>query len=235
MTELAHSIPNANILVVEDVDLIKILLEQRIKEHGYRALSCASGREALSIHHDDNIDLILLDLGLPDEEGLVILRQIKARSHTPVVILTANEDTSTRLAALEIGADDYLTKSVSPEELMLRIRNILGRKSNHQPHPANMHVRIGEWTYDASAQTVWSHTGETANLTASELRVLMALTRAPKRVLSRDDILDAIAMDGDAPSLRMIDSYVSRLRKKLGAPKEIGTVPGMGYRYTPSS
>jgi len=116
-----------HLLIVEDDELVQSLLAAYMQNEGFKVSLATTGKEILACLDSEPIDLILLDLGLPDEDGLVLARQVRARSSIPIIVVTARKDQKDRLAALEIGADDYLTKPFDPEELVLRIRNLLGR------------------------------------------------------------------------------------------------------------
>ena len=116
-----------HLLIVEDDELVQSLLAAYMQNEGFKVSLAANGKEMLACIDSESIDLILLDLGLPDEDGLVLARQVRARSSLPIIVLTARKEQKDRLAALEIGADDYLTKPFDPEELVLRVRNMLGR------------------------------------------------------------------------------------------------------------
>jgi len=184
--------------------------------------------------------LILLDLGLPDEDGLTLTRQIRARSSIPIIVITARRGREDRLAALELGADDYLTKPFDPEELVLRVHNILSRAQDGGGGgggrvEANV-IESGGWKIDGGARSVTSPGGQDITLTNAEFNLLAALAKAPNRVLSRDHLLDAVSRNDDAPSDRLIDVLISRVRKKIEdepkKPKIIITVAGSGYKFS---
>lgn len=227
-----------HLLVVEDDEMIQALLAAYLKKDNYRVSMAGSGGEMLALLDSEAIDLIVLDLGLPDEDGIVLARRVRARSSVPIVVLTARKGRADRIASLEIGADDYITKPFDPEELLLRIRNVLARSrepgaGGQTSAPAAL--EMGDWTVDPRGRTVTASDGRRIRVSRSEFNLLLALARAPDRVLSRAFLLDAVAgIDGDA-SDRMIDVLVSRLRKKLERdpkqPELIVTVTGFGYKY----
>ena len=201
-----------------------------------------SGKEMFDcLNQEKDIDLILLDLGLPDEDGIVLARKLRARSSQPIIILTAREEMDTRLAGLDVGADDYLTKSVSPDELLLRIRNVLRRTTGTETTRTMMSgnaddaVRFDGWIVDMCGYAVTSPQGKIISMTPGEFRVLATLLKSRGRVLSRDQLLDAITGQEDDPSDRMIDAFISRIRKKIEKnprkPVYIHTVTGVGYKF----
>jgi len=186
------------------------------------------------------VDLVLLDLGLPDEDGLTLTRQIRARSTIPIVVITARKGREDRLAALEMGADDYLTKPFDPEELVLRVQNLLGRSKGSMSQENSSRdksaIEFDGWKIDVNGRTVTNPDGGNILLTNAEFNLFSALAKAPNRVLSRDFLLDAVSRDDDAPSDRLIDVLISRVRKKIEIepkkPTLIVTVPGCGYKFT---
>ena len=229
-----------HLLIVEDDELVQSLLAAYMKGEGYKVSYAGTGKEMLAILNAEKIDLILLDLGLPDEDGLTLTRQIRARSSIPIIVITARRGREDRLAALELGADDYLTKPFDPEELVLRVHNILGRAKNDGGsgdgrHEANV-IESGGWKIDGGARAVTSPGGQDIPLTNAEFNLLAALAKAPNRVLSRDHLLDAVSRNDDAPSDRLIDVLISRVRKKIEdepkKPKIIITVAGSGYKFS---
>lgn len=207
-----------------------------LEQTGCRVECASTAREAYALLYDADIDLVILDLNLPDEDGLVIARQIRSRSDVPIVIFTSNEETEVRLIGYELGVDDFIQKDTVVEELMLRIRNVLRRgrgTSAGERSPAEI-VRVGDWTIDFLEQVARHREEGQAPLTATEFRILSTLARAPNRILSRGQLLDAISDGGDPPSDRMVDAFVSRIRKKLGPEFPLTTVKGLGYRLTVS-
>jgi len=224
------------LLVVEDDEFVQSLLCAYLDKEGYATHRAQSGREMLAALEGDSFDLILLDLGLPDEDGLVLTKIVRSRSSVPIIVLTTRNAVEDRVSALELGADDYVTKPVEPRELALRIRNLIGRHgaSPRLPDPGNVPIVIAEWKLDPDARTLVSARRGEVSLTRSEFDLVSAMFRAPDRVLSRDLLLDAISRGGDSPTDRTIDVLVSRLRKKLehdpAKPELIITVPGLGYK-----
>ncbi len=227
-----------HLLIVEDDEMVQALLAAYLENAGFRVSLAASGKQMLALVDSDPVDMVLLDLGLPDEDGLVLARQVRARSAVPIVVLTARKDHKDRLTALEIGADDYLTKPFDPAELVLRVRNLLGRADGGGEAAALPRAevfRFAGWTLDCGAHTLAGADGAKVPLTRAEFNLLAALVRAPNRVLSRAFLLDAVSRDADAPTDRLIDVLVSRVRKKIEAdpkrPRLIVTVVGSGYKF----
>ena len=223
-----------HLLVVEDDEMMQSLLVVYLAHEGYDIIGVGSGKEMFAALNKRSFDLILLDLGLPDEDGLTLARQIRARSDVPIIMVTGRKDIEDRLAGLDIGADDFLTKPFDPRELVLRVRNILKRRGKMNTE-ASQGYRFDGWALDLLSRTLTAPDGGDVPLTGGEFNLLAALANAPNRVLSRDYLLDAITSDNDPPSDRMIDVFVSRLRKKLEKnprkPECIVTVPGHGYKF----
>jgi len=228
-----------HLLIVEDDELVQSLLAAYIQNAGFKVSLAANGKEMLACIDSETIDLVLLDLGLPDEDGLVLARQVRARSSLPIIVVTARKDQKDRLAALEIGADDYLTKPFDPEELVLRVRNILGRAGGGGDEAQREKTELFQfdgWSLDTGCHNLSGPEDKKTELTRAEFNLLAALVKAPNRVLSRDYLLDAVSQDADAPTDRLIDVLVSRVRKKIEKnpkkPEIIITVIGCGYKFS---
>lgn len=218
------------------------MLAAYLKAENFKVSYASTGKEMLAIMNSETIDLILLDLGLPDEDGLTLTRQVRARSNLPIIVITARKSREDRLAALELGADDNLTKPFDPEKLVLRVHNLLDRAGTDTAASTSttMHsqdsLEYDGWRIDISGHTVTSPGGDDVTLTNTEFNLFAALAKAPNRALSRDYLMDAISRDDDAPSDRLIDVLISRVRKKVEEeakkPRLIATVPGYGYKFT---
>jgi DNA-binding response OmpR family regulator len=227
------------LLIVEDDEMVQSLLSAYLQRENFLISLAATGKEMLACADSEKLDLILLDLGLPDEDGLTLTRQIRARSNIPIIVLTARQGKSDRLAALEVGADDYMTKPYDPEELILRIRNLLGRTAvKDGPNDISSLQEVFQfsgWRMDLAARTLTSPTDQQVSFTRAEFNLMAALAKAPNRVLSRAHLLDAISQDADSPTDRLIDVLISRIRKKIEAnprrPEIIITVLGCGYKF----
>lgn len=233
---MAASAPH--LLIVEDEEFVRQLIAAYLEKDGYRLSVAGSAKAMHEVLDKTPVDLIVLDLGLPDEDGLTLIRQLRTRSSVPIVVLTARQTRDDKIIALEIGADDYVTKPVDPQELALRVANLLRRSAPRPSDDRAAHdvLNFGGWSLDISANSLRAPDGLDVELTRAEFDVLTALARAPNRVLSRDFLLDAISRDGDAPGDRVIDVMISRLRKKLGDDSRhailIQTVTGRGYRLS---
>ncbi len=215
--------------------MLVALLDAYLEKEGYDITSVTTGKEMFNVLKHHPVDLIMLDLTLPDEDGLTLTRQIRARSNIPVIIMTARQGMEDRLAGLDIGADDFLTKPFDPREMVLRVRNVLTR-TGERGDIRSENVAFDGWLLDLSARTLADTDGGDVALTNSEFNLLAALAKAPNRVLSRGHLLDAVASNDEPPTDRMIDVFVSRLRKKIEKnpkkPAYIVTVPGHGYKFT---
>jgi len=227
------------ILIVEDDLMVQALLSAYLRSLNYLVSLASSGKEMLACIDSEKISLVLLDLGLPDEDGLTLTRQVRARSDVPIIVLTARQGKSDRMAALEIGADDYLTKPFDPDELILRMKNILDRTNSATKERFVERTEIYKfdgWTIDLAAHSVKSPEDLNIAFTRAEFNLLAALVKAPNRVLSRAQLLDAVSQDSDAPTDRLIDVLISRVRKKIEEnpkrPALITTVQGCGYKFS---
>jgi len=231
-----HVLPQDILIVDDDADLCS-LLACLLEVEGYKPATAECGLEMHSLLKKIQPILIVLDLNLPDESGLVLARQLRARADVPIIVLTASQDRGDLMAALELGVDDFITKPFDPKELILRIRNVLARGAKRFGHTKRQPERISfdGWTLDFEACALLDQNADEVPLTPGEYNLLTALVRAPNRALSRDTLLDAICKDNEPPLPRMIDVYISQLRKKIEAdpkvPKLIVTAKGKGYRF----
>ena len=231
-----------HLLIVDDDEFVLSLLGAYLEVEGFRVSLVTSGREMLAVLGKELVHLILLDLALPDEDGLALTRQIRARSSVPIIVLTARTAQEDRLVALEPGADDYLTKPCDPREIALRIRNVLARSEGQEVAGTTAErrdmVNFDGWSLDLAGHSVTAPDGNDVPLTGAEFNLFAALARAPNRVLTRDHLLDAVSQNDEAPTDRTIDVVISRLRKKIerdpGNPSLIVTVRGCGYKFTAS-
>lgn len=215
------------ILIVEDDIFVQGLLSAVLENEGFSSCRVGSAGEALAALDRLSILAILLDLGLPDEEGISLLRKLRRRTSAPVIVVTANEGLDERLTALELGAEDFVVKPVEPKELVLRLRRLV----RPNPGPEDTQIEHSGWRLDLASRVLKNPEGREISLRRAEFNLLAALFRAPGRVFSRDQLLDAIVNGSETPTDRTVDVLVSRIRKKLGSdgPRLITTITGVGY------
>jgi two-component system alkaline phosphatase synthesis response regulator PhoP len=220
------------ILVVEDEQAIASFVAAYLKKDGFSVRMTASGREALSLVAADAPALVVLDLMLPDLDGMEVCRRIRETSTLPVLMLTARDDDLDKIAGLEVGADDYLTKPFNPRELVARVRAIL-RRSGERTRPEAGVLRHGELVLDAGRREC--HVGETEiRLAPKEFDLLWELLDHRGFVLTRDQLLERVWGYTFAGDTRTVDVHVRQLRRKLGDASPIVTVWGIGYKAGPA-
>lgn len=227
------------ILVVDDDPKIVHLVRTYLEREGFRVSSAADGRAALEAARANHPALIVLDVMLPEVDGLAVTRVLRRDSDVPVLMLSARGSATDRVAGLGEGADDYLAKPFSPAELVMRVKAIL-RRADAQPRAAERDpLRLADLVIDVDRHEV-VRADVTIPLSLAEFRLLAALVRADGRVLSREALLDALYGDGSVEALdRTIDVYIRRLREKLGddpeQPRYVMTVRRVGYRTAVST
>ena len=210
----------ARLLLVDDDREIRDLVSHFLEKHGYIVETVRDGREMNLALQRNDIDLVILDIMLPGKDGLELCREIRERSHVPIMMLTAMGEETDRIVGLEMGADDYLAKPFSPRELLARVRALL-RRVNFLKIPtgaaANGRVlHFAGWTLDLARRRLTAPDGMLVGLTSGEFEMLVAFAEHPHQVLSRDQLLDLTrGRNGDVFD-RSIDVLVSRLRRKLG-------------------
>jgi two-component system OmpR family response regulator len=231
-----------HVLVVDDDREIRDLLARFLAKHGYRVATAADGRAMRKALEDWAIDLVVLDLMLPGEDGLTLCRDLRARSAVPIVMLTAMGEETDRIVGLEMGADDYLAKPFNPRELLARVKAVLRRAAPRAEAgvPAAEGRRVAAfagWRLDLEARELTSPAGLRVELSGGEYELLAALVTHPKRVLTRDQLLDLARGREAVPFDRAIDVQVSRLRRKIETdprnPVLVKTVRNGGYMFTP--
>ena len=238
---LEHMENSPHVLVVDDHREIRTLVGRLLEKDGYRVSTASDGREMRRVLGERRIDLIVLDLMLPGEDGLTLCRDLRAASSSvPVIMLTAKGDGVDRILGLEMGADDYVAKPFSGRELIARIKAVLRRTQALPPRPEGPSVpeyRFDQWTLDTGTRDLESAADVVVSLSTSEYNLLLAFLQHPQRVLTRDQLLDLAKGRSATPFDRSIDIQVSRLRRKIGddgkKPKMIKTVRGDGYIFTP--
>ena len=228
-----------HILVVDDHREIRDLVSRFLSEHGMRVSTAADGRQMHKFLSGHKIDLIVLDLMLPGEDGLTLCRNLRAESTVPVLMLTAMSEETDRIVGLEMGADDYLTKPFNPRELLARIKAILRRAQNQPANPGLAEATIvtfDRWTFDIARRQLTGQDQVVVPLSTGEFNLLLTFIHHSGQVLNRDQILDLTQGRDAGPFDRSIDTQVSRLRKKLESnpknPELIKTVWGGGYVFT---
>lgn len=229
-----------HILIVDDHREIRELVQRFLCDHGYRASTAQNGIGMKKVLADAAIDLVILDVMMPGEDGLTLCRNLRAESDIPVIMLTAMGEEIDRIVGLEMGADDYLAKPFSPRELLARIKAVLRRTGGaHEraPREAPERFQFLGWTLLPGARELIDPEQTLVPLSTAEFALLMAFVSRSGRVLSRDQLLD-LARGRDSRAFdRAIDTLVSRLRRKLGDPprnpKIIKTVRGGGYLFVP--
>jgi DNA-binding response OmpR family regulator len=219
------------ILVVDDEPEAVELIEFNLKQAGFEVLTAADGAEALRKARSASPSLVVLDLMLPEIDGLEVCKMLRRDPQTkglPIVMVTAKAAELDRILGLELGADDYLTKPFSPRELVLRIRKILERG---QPNPDSDSFKLGDLLIDQPRHLV-SWRGKPIELTATEFKLLSVLAQRRGRVQSREQLLREVWEYNSLVDTRTVDTHMRRLREKLGpAARHLGTVRGVGYRF----
>jgi two-component system OmpR family response regulator len=228
-----------HLLVVDDHREIRDLVAKYLARHDYRVSVADSAAAARRVFDSARIDLVVLDIMMPREDGLSLCRQLRAKSDVPIIMLTAMAEDTDRVVGLELGADDYVTKPFNPRELLARIKAVLRRTHALPPQPerpAARRLRFDHWILDAARRELVAEDGVGVPLSTGEFLLLTVFLRHPGMVLSRDQLLDLTRGRDAAPFDRSIDNQVSRLRKKIERdprrPQLIKTHWGGGYSFT---
>lgn len=228
-----------HILVVEDDAVTREKLTGYFEREGYRVMAVENGQEMRAVLAQQEVDLVMLDINLPGEDGLLLTRELRARSTVGIILVTGRSDAVDRIVGLEMGADDYVTKPFELRELLVRVKNLLWRISlaaaaTRVAEPLDDAVYFGPWRFDIPRRQL-SKDGVPVRLTKAEYEVLVAFVAHPGRVLSRERILTLISHRGDGPSDRTIDVLIRRLRGKMELdprdPQLFVTVHGEGYLF----
>lgn len=225
-----------HILIVDDDADIRQLLSEYLRKNNYRTTAVADGKAMTAALDVSKVDLIVLDVMLPGDDGLTLCRNLRARLEIPIIMLTARDDDMDRIIGLEMGADDYLAKPFNPRELLARIKGILRRSrlipENLQAEDIKR-IHFAGWTLDVIARHLLSPNGVTQPLSGAEYRLLRVFLAHPNRVLNRDQLMDLTLGREADPFDRSIDVQVSRLRQRLNDDARdsvvIKTVRGEGY------
>jgi DNA-binding response OmpR family regulator len=231
---------NAHIVVVDDEEMVRDTVQEYLLRNGY-AVSQAEGGAALrALMTERAVDLVILDVNMPGEDGISIARDLRQRGPLGIIMLTANSDSVDRVVGLEVGADDYIAKPFEPRELLARVRAVLRRVAPGGGSAATMgdEVRIGRCLLNLERRSLHAADGTEVFITAMEFDLLEAFARNPNRVLSRDRLLDLAHHKESNGFDRSIDTRITRLRKKVevdpATPQAIKTVRGAGYLFVPA-
>ena len=229
-----HTVVTVNtLLFIEDDDGIRLALRLALEDEGYAVHEAVNGADGLHEFHEHDVDLVLLDLRLPDMSGFDVCRAIRAESIVPIIIITAQTDTYDMVAGLEAGADDYVTKPVVPKELAARIRALLRRVHLQEATPTSRSVKFGDVELRRE-QGIVLKAGTELSLTKTEFRLMCEFADHAGAVLSRDQLLERVWGYEYLGDSRLVDAHVRRLRLKIedhpDDPKLIVTARGIGYR-----
>jgi DNA-binding response OmpR family regulator len=232
---------NGHILVVDDQQEICDVVKDYLTGEGYLVSTAHDGSAMRRTLSQSHIDLVILDLMLPGEDGLSLARELRSESGIGIIILTGRGETVDRIIGLEMGADDYLPKPFHLRELLARVKSVLRRvqsRTEEAPQAGRSQVRFASWSLDLSSRELLSPSGEEVRLTTGEFDLLAAFVNNASQVLSRDRLLDLARNREAGPFDRTIDVQVGRLRRKLEDdpqnPTMIKTVRGSGYIFTPT-
>jgi DNA-binding response OmpR family regulator len=229
-------VPNGatRILLVDDEQSIQTLLSYPLRKDGYHVTSALDGNEAIRRFEEGRFDLVILDVMLPRMGGVEVCRALRSRSQVPIIMLTAKGSETDKVAGLEVGADDYITKPFSMREFRSRVKAALRRSRMGGETAATGAVEAGDLTIDFDRRMV-TLAGEEIGVTYVEFEILGALARSPGRVLTRETLLEHVWGDSDYRDPRTVDVHIRHLREKLERdPKEpeyLFTVRGVGYRF----
>jgi two-component system alkaline phosphatase synthesis response regulator PhoP len=220
------------ILVVDDEARITQLVRDYLVHAGYAALTAGDGRSALALYRAEKPDLVVLDLGLPEIDGLDVARELRKLGNTPIIMLTARAEETDKLIGLELGADDYITKPFSPKELVARVRAVLRRTDNVSTQGQVM--QVADMTIDPSRMRV-TVADRQVELTSTEFELLVTLAKQPGRIFTRAQLLDSVRGVAFESYERAIDAHIKNIRRKLEmdphTPRYVLTVHGVGYKF----
>jgi len=222
------------VLLVEDERPLLRALAMNLVARGYAVTEAGTGARALTALADQQHDAIILDLGLPDMSGVDIIRAVREYATTPIIVLSARSGSADKVEALDLGADDYVSKPFSMDELLARLRATSRRVS---PSDEPVTATVGDVTVDLAATTATHTDGSTVHLTPNEWKILDVLVRRPGKLVSSDTLLTAVRGSSEHTDPSYLRIYLAQLRRKLerepGRPRHLITEPGMGYRYRP--
>jgi len=222
------------ILVVDDEPKIIQLVRDYLERAGFRVLAAPSGKTALALARTEKPDMVILDLGLPEMDGLDVTRTLRKDSNVPILMLTARSEETDKLIGLELGADDYITKPFSPKELVARVRVVFRRMENYSEANTET-VRAADLTLDVPRMRVTATDREVEELTPTEFELLAAMARHPGRVFTRSQLLNVVHGIAFESYERAIDAHIKNIRRKIeltpSEPHYILTIYGVGYKF----
>jgi len=229
-----------HVLVIDDDPSVRQMIADYLGDNDMKVSTLPGGQALRDVMERNTVDLLILDLKLPGEDGMQIARELRVDSDVPIIMLTGRKEEADRVMGLELGADDYLTKPFSPRELLARIRALLRRSRTHETVADSLAriraYRFAGWELNVRRRRLISRQGQTIPITNSEFNLLVAFLAAPQRVLSREHLLNASRLHNDEVYDRSIDVQVGRLRKKIapedGQAQLIRTERGVGYVFT---
>src|SRR5271165_5215617 len=242
--------PNGILIVEDEADLVRAL-RINLRARQYEVLTAGTGREALAVAASHPPDAIILDLGLPDIDGTEVIVELRRWYHAPIIVLSGRTSPGDKIGALDVGADDYVTKPFAMAELLARLRAVLRRDEREASHNQPRQAVIGQWLVDLTAHQVsraspspgaaapgdGDGAGETLRLTPTEWRILEILLRRPGQLVGSAQILTGVWGPGFQQRTNYLRFHMARLRRKLednpARPRHLRTEPGMGYRYQP--
>jgi two-component system KDP operon response regulator KdpE len=226
--------PLPHVLIVEDERPLLRALAMNLEARGYRVTEAHTAARGLAAAATGEVDLVLLDLGLPDVGGLEVIRAVRAYSQIPIIVLSARTGSTDKIAALDLGADDYVTKPFSIDELMARLRAAARRVSTAESPRL---VQVGQVSIDLDAMTATRGDGERVHLTPTEWHLLQVLVARPGKLVTGRTLLTELRGSPDHTDPSYLRIYIGQLRRKLepdpGRPRHLLTEPGMGYRFQP--
>lgn len=232
--------PKTAVLAVDDDEDVHFTLGNYLQQQRYSYSAAGSGDEMLKRLQEENPDIILLDVMLPGKDGLALIRDVRAMTKAPIILFSGSSSENTKIAGLEMGADDFMTKPIEMRELTARIKAILRRGSpDETDEPATLpkakRINCGGWVLDRQQYQVFNNQGKSADLTLGEYRLLEALVMSPECVLSREQLYELTRAGGLDSCERAIDAQIARIRKKLQSVKQsrplIKTIRKVGYMF----
>jgi two-component system, OmpR family, alkaline phosphatase synthesis response regulator PhoP len=222
------------ILIVDDEPKIVQLVRDYLERAGFHVITAPNGKTALSLAHSEKPDLVILDLGLPEMDGLDVTRTLRRDSSVPILMLTARSEETDKLIGLELGADDYITKPFSPRELVARVRVVFRRMEAYSLMGADV-FRAADLTMDVPRMRVTADGRDVEELTPTEFELLVAMARHPGRVFTRAQLLDVVHGVAFESYERAIDAHIKNIRHKIeltpSEPRYVLTVYGVGYKF----